>query len=182
MKATMNKNLRTKARSTSALTCLVAVVMICQSTANATATTSTANLVVTTNITHTCSIAAGTLGFGAYDNSGTALNSTIQTTLTSTCSTGAPHGIFISTADTGSGYWQMATGAGSATELINFSLYTNTDRSSEQITTNVQIVSATGTGSATAVKTLYGKILTGQSTKNSGSYTKTLTLDIRYGS
>jgi spore coat protein U-like protein len=179
----MKKSLRIKAKSTSALTALVAVVMICQSTANAAATTSTANLVVTTNITHTCSIAAGTLGFGAYANDATALNSTIQTTLTSTCSTGAPHGIYISTAVDGVGYWNMGTNGGlTANELIQFSLYTNSDRSSEQITTNVQIVSATGAGSATAVKTLYGKILTGQSGKNSGSYTKTLTLDIRYGS
>ena len=182
MKAIMNKNLITKARSTSALTALVAVVMICQSTANATATTSTASLVVTTNITHTCSIAAGTLGFGTYDNSGTALNSTIQTTLTSTCSTGAPHGIYISTADSAAGYWQMATGGGTATELINFSLYTDVGRTAEPITTNVQIVTATGTGSAAAVKTLYGKILASQTGKNSGAYTKTLTLDIRYGS
>ena len=182
MKKNLRTNLRTKARSTSALTALVAVVMICQSTANATATTSTASLVVTTNITHTCSIAAGTLGFGAYANNSTAANSTIQTTLTSTCSTGAPHGIYISTAVDGAGYWNMATGGGTANELIQFSLYTNADVTNEQITTNVQIVSATGTGSAAAVQTLYGKILTGQSGKNSGTYTKTLTLDIRYGS
>lgn len=178
-------NLNIKAKTTSALTFLVATIMICQSTANADPTTSNNNLVVTTTIGSVCSVLSSTnLTFGVYDNIGaTDQVEASPATISSTCSAGTTFQVTLNDTSSAQNDYYMSTGGnGGTAQRINFKLFATSARNGTAVTKDIQIVSATGTGSSANIATLWGKITALQTGKDSGDYTKTLTLNIIYGS
>jgi spore coat protein U-like protein len=177
-------NLNIKAKTTSALTFLVATIMICQSTANATATTSNNDLVITTSVGSVCSVLSSTnLTFAVYDNIGTSDQAeTSPAVISSTCSTGTTFQVSLNDTSSAQNDYYMSTGLDTGTaQRINFKLFATSARNGTAVTKDIQIVSATGTGSSANIATLWGKITASQINKDSGSYSKTLTLNIIYG-
>ena len=173
-------NFKEKSKTTSALTCLVGAVLLFNQTA-ANAITSVGTMSVTTTVANVCSISATELTFGAYDNLGSTKNSTAGGGVVSTDCSGAISHILSVTQLSASGVYTMTTGDGStSSKQITFKLYTLASGGGTQVSDGVAFKTATGTGSSAAVATLFGVIQSGNTGKESGSYTKSIALNAVY--
>jgi spore coat protein U-like protein len=133
---------------------------------------------VTANVLSTCNtVTATTLAFGDYDSlSGSDKDTT--STISVTCTSGTSFSIKLNGGDNGTiSARNLKEDAG--TDTLSYGLYTDSSRSTvwgDGVTGSD--VTGTGTGSA-VTETVYGRISGGQ-TKNTGSYTDTITVTVDY--
>ena len=143
-------------------------------TSPAQASTSTASMAVSATVPSTCSISANALAFGNYSSAQT----DGSTTLSVTCANSTTYTVALD-AGTGTGATVTTRKMTSGAQTLNYSLYTDSARSSVWgTTTGTNTVAGTGTGSAQSL-TVYGRI-PGSQTPQPGSYTDTITATITY--
>lgn len=148
----------------------------------ANAATSTTTFSVGATVSDSCSVTAGDLSFGTIDplvNVTTASDAT--STIDVTCANGTAYDVGLDAGgSTGATTAARAMTGGTGTDLLNYSLYSDSGR-----TTNwgdvVDTDTVAGTGSGTAqTLTVYGRIPTGQNTAPTGSYSDTITVTVTY--
>jgi len=161
-------------------------ILACSYPAAAQAGTATANLTVQITITASCTINAATLDFGS--NPGTSLlsaNVDASTTVSVTCTNGAPYSIGMDNGANVSGSQRrMKNGT---TNFLNYNLYTDSGRTSawttaasnSTCTTANSCALGTGTGSAQTVN-IYGRVPTVATAPAAGVYTDTVVMTITY--
>ena len=138
----------------------------------------TANLAVSANVVNTCTVADGTLSFGAYDPlSGTDHDST--GTFAVSCTNGGTAALKLgqgANADTGSTdaapVRRMANGA----NMLSYQLYSEGTHTT--VWEGATGVSYTGTG-ASQDQTVYGRITAGQNAV-AGNYADTVVITVTY--
>ena len=134
----------------------------------------TTHFTLTVTILGTCTISANALSFGNY--TGALLNAT--TTLSVNCTQNIAYNVGLN-AGTATGATvtnRMMTGPGGA--LLDYSLYSNSARTTNWGNSTGSWVSGTGSGTAQAL-TVYGQIPANQKTI-SGTYTDTITATVNY--
>ena len=131
-----------------------------------------AELTVSANVTEVCNVTTSAVAFGDVDVT-TAGNVDATGGFSVVCTSGTA---WTAAADAGNGTGastaarKMADGA----NLLNYSLFTDSDRA-------VNFVSATGTGSgATQLRTIYGRVPSGQTGVPVGSYADSVTISLTY--
>lgn len=136
--------------------------------------TATTDLVLTVVILPSCSISANPLAFGSY--SGAVVNAT--TTLSVTCTNTTPYNVGLS-AGSGSGATvtsRKMTGPGGAS--LDYSLFSNSTRTTNWGNTSGSWVGGTGNGAAQTL-TVYGQVPANQH-PTAGSYTDTIIATVNY--
>ena len=131
-----------------------------------------ADLGVSATVSEVCNVTTLPVAFGTIDVT-TASNTDATGSFTVVCTNGTA---WTAAADAGDG-----TGASTAarkmtsgSDLLNYSLYTDTDRS-------VNFVGATGTGSgAGQLNTIYGRVPSGQTSVPTGSYVDSVVVSLSY--
>jgi spore coat protein U-like protein len=145
--------------------------------ANSYAKQETSTFGVTATVEASCTISGTTLAFGIISALGADVDAT--SALTATCTYGSAYTVGLD-AGTGLGATVTARKMTSGTDLLNYSLYTDTGR-----TTNwddiggTSVVAGTGTGAGQAI-TVYGRVPTGQTSTPVGSYSDTITVTIDF--
>jgi spore coat protein U-like protein len=143
------------------------------------ANSTSANLSVTATVTANCTVSTSPVAFGSFDAlAGSAIDATGGVTVT--CTNGTS--------------WAAAAGAGSGTgatlasrklssgaNLLNYSLFTDTGRTTlwGDGTATTATIANTGSGTAQAV-TIYGRIAASQAAAPAGSYSDTVSVTITY--
>lgn len=183
MTKTMKINKKILFKTTSALTCLMGAVLLFNQTANA--TTSVGTMSVTASVGNVCTLTASALVFGAYANLGATLNSTSGGVVSTDCSGAISHVLSVTQAqDASDGIYYLALNGGASpilSQRITFKLYTLANAGGTQLSGTVAFATATGSGANVAVATLFGQIqATGNTGKESGSYTKSIALNAVY--
>ena len=173
------------AKSTSALTCLLSLLII--SRASAQNTTATGSMAVSTMISGTgplnnggssCSVSASNMDFAPY----TKILITATSVVSAICTDGTTYNIsFNDSPNDASAYYLVRTGGNSATasDRLNV-IFTNT--AGATMTNGAATISGTGIGSSATAGTITGTIAANQTGKTAGSYLKTMTLNIVYNS
>lgn len=149
--------------------------------ANSYAGTATGNMAVSASIAANCTISASPLAFGAYDqivvNASTDLDTT--TTVATTCTTGSSAMITLSE---GANKGSSSTAAlpvrqlTNGTDLLAYSLYSDSGRTTAW--GNTAVAAPTGTGGAETT-TVYARIPAGQK-KPVGSYADTVVATVTF--
>ena len=147
---------------------------------SAAAATSTTTFSVSGTVVPTCSVSATALNFGAAIPNPINSNVDGQSTVTATCSTGAPYTIAMN----------LGTGAGatfpggrrmtSGASTLGYNLYTDPSRTTVwgDGTASSAVSSGAGNGVAQPIA-VYGRIPSGQ-TVATGTYTDTITVTITF--
>jgi hypothetical protein len=173
------------AKSTSALTCLLSLLIT--SRASAQNTTATGSMAVSTMISgsgplnnggSSCSVSASNMDFAPY----TKILITATSVVSAICTDGTTYNIsFNDSPNDASAYYLVRTGGNSATasDRLNV-IFTNT--AGATMTNGAATISGTGIGSSATVGTITGTIAANQTGKTAGSYLKTMTLNIVYNS
>ena len=173
------------AKSTSALTCLLSLLII--SRASAQNTTATGSMAVSTTISgsgplnnggSSCSVSASNMDFAPY----TKILITATSVVSAICTDGTTYNIsFNDSPNDASAYYLVRTGGNSATasDRLNV-IFTNT--AGATMTNGAATISGTGIGSSATAGTITGTIAANQTGKTAGSYLKTMTLNIVYNS
>ena len=147
--------------------------------ATATAATSTTTFSVTGTVVPTCTVSAAALNFGAAIPNPINSNVDAQSTVTATCSTGAPYTIALN-AGTGAGATFAARRMTSGGNTLVYSLFSDPGRATiwGDGTAGSNMANGSGSGAAQAI-TVYGRIPSGQ-TVPTGTYTDTITVTITF--
>ena len=173
------------AKSTSALTCLLGLLIT--SRASAQNTTATGSMAVSTMISgsgplnnggSSCSVSASNMDFAPY----TKILITATSVVSAICTDGTTYNIsFNDSPNDASAYYLVRTGGNSATasDRLNV-IFTNT--AGATMTNGAATISGTGIGSSATAGTITGTIAANQTGKTAGSYLKTMTLNIVYNS
>ena len=173
------------ARSTSALTCLLGLLII--SRASAQNNTVTASMIVSTIVGSSggasvggssCSVSASNMDFAPYAK----ILITATSVVSATCTNGTTYNIsFNDSPNDATAYYLVRTGGNSATasDRLNV-IFTNT--AGDTMTNGAATISGTGIGSSATAGTITGTIAANQTGKTAGSYLKTMTLNIVYNS
>ena len=173
------------AKSTSALTCLLSLLII--SRASAQNTTATGSMAVSTMISgsgplnnggSSCSVSASNMDFAPY----TKILITATSVVSAICTDGTTYNIsFNDSPNDASAYYLVRTGGNSSTasDRLNV-IFTNT--AGATMTNGAATISGTGIGSSATAGTITGTIAANQTGKTAGSYLKTMTLNIVYNS
>jgi hypothetical protein len=167
----VKKSKMSLAKSTTALTCLVGVLII-SAESGITASTS-GQFTASTSIAKTCTISADTMTFPAY------LGATITgtTVVMADCTSGATYTISLAdTPSSGSNYLLANTTAGLTSNTLNVTF----SNGSATMTNGAATIGGTGTGSSAAAGTITGSIIENQTGKPAGTYSKLMTLNIVY--
>lgn len=141
--------------------------------------TATSNLSVTATVTANCTVSTSAVAFGNV-NTITGGNVDASGGITVTCTNGTS--------------WTAAAGAGSGTgatiatrkmasggNLLNYSLYTDSGRTSVWGDGTSGNVTITGTGNGGAQSTtIYGRVPSGQTSAPAGSYSDTVAVTVTY--
>jgi spore coat protein U-like protein len=137
-------------------------------------TATTSNFTLTVTIPPACTISANPMSFGSY--SGAVVNATA--TLSVKCTNTTPYNVGLSAgASTGATVTtRKMTGPGGA--LLNYSLYSNSTRTTNWGNTAGSWVGGTGDGAAQTL-TVYGQVPANQS-PTAGSYTDTIIATVNY--
>ncbi|MGE4349403.1 MAG: spore coat U domain-containing protein [Candidatus Berkiella sp.] len=146
---------------------------------NALAATATSNFQVQATVSASCNIAANPLTFVTpYDPTvGTEVDG--QTTLDITCTAATAYTVALN-AGNGIGATVATRKMTSGANTLDYALYREAARTSIWGTTEpTETVAGTGTGAAQTL-TVYGKILSGQTTVPAGTYTDTVTATITF--
>ena len=177
---------RVQAKTSTALKCLLASLVIYNATVNtarATAgTTTTGTFTASTNVGSTCTFSiADTMSFGAYLNAQLTANASI----TANCTNGTGATFYITTTTDGntSGTYKLyrgGTSSASSTNWIEASFWKESGFTN-QMTSGAASITYTGSGSSATAGTIYGRAAASQgSDKAVGNYTKTLTVQVSY--
>jgi spore coat protein U-like protein len=173
----VKKSKMSLAKSTTALTCLVGVLIVTSEPGLA-VTTTTGSLAVSTSVASTCTVSAASMAFAAY--TGSLITATSE--ITANCTNGTAYTIsFNDAADgvTASTYKLIrATTDGSAS--ANYIEASFTKSAGSTMTAGAATITGTGTGSAATAGTITGSIAASQTGKTAGTFSKTMTLNIVY--
>ena len=132
----------------------------------------TAELGVSASVSEVCNVSTSPVAFGAIDVT-TAGNVDATGGFSVICTSGTAWTAAAS-AGTGVGASTAARKMTSGADLLNYSLFTDSDRS-------VNFVSATGTGSGVAqASTIYGRVPSGQTSAPVGTYADSVTISLTY--
>ena len=132
----------------------------------------TAELAVSAEVTEVCNVTTSPVAFGSIDVT-TAGNIDATGGFSVVCTSGTAWTAAASAGE-GVGASTAARKMSSGANLLNYALYTDTDRS-------VNFVSATGTGSGAAqASTIYGRVPSGQTGVPAGSYADSVTVSLTY--
>ena len=167
----VKKSKMSLAKSTTALTCLVGVLII-SAESGITASTS-GQFTASTSITKTCTISADTMTFPAY------VGATItgESVVLVNCTAGATYSISLNDSpSSGSNYLLANTTAGLTSNTLNVTF----SNGSATMTNGAATIGGTGTGSSAAAGTITGSIIENQTGKPAGTYSKLMTLNIVY--
>jgi spore coat protein U-like protein len=175
----VKKSKMSLAKSTTALTCLVGVLIVTSEPGLAVvSTTSTGSLAVSTSVDSTCTVSAASMTFAAYTGS----LITATSVITANCTNGTAYTIsFNDAADgvTASTYKLIrATTDGSAS--ANYLEVSFTKSAGSTMTAGAATITGTGTGSAATAGTITGSIAASQTGRTAGTFSKTMTLNIVY--
>ena len=163
------------AKSTTALTCLVGVLII-SSDFGLAQTTTTGSMIASGSVASTCTVSGATMAFAAY--SGTQI--TANSVITANCTNGTTYTIsFNDTPDSVTKYYLVRAGGSSATASDRLEV-TFTNAAGATMTNGAATITGTGTGSSAAAGTITGTMAASQTGKTAGSYSKTMTLNIVY--
>lgn len=172
----VKKSKMSLAKSTTALTCLVGVLIVTSEPGLAVTTTGT--MYVSTSVASTCTVNATSMSFAAY----TGLLITATSEITANCTNGTAYTIsFNDAADgvTASTYKLIrATTDGSAS--ANYIEASFTKSAGSTMTAGAATITGTGTGSNATAGTITGSIAASQTGKTAGTFSKTMTLNIVY--
>lgn len=165
-----------------ALASLLAITGVWTTAANA--QTATDTLAVDATVSASCTIGTTTVAFGDYDpvntNSTTDLDNTGEVSVT--CTSGSSATI---TLGAGANAGGSSTDAAperrltDATDFLTYSLFSDSERTTEWGNTELTGVASSGTGNAVA-HTVYGRIDQGQSTVGAGTYSDTVTATVTF--
>lgn len=138
------------------------------------AATSTGSLTVTATVASTCSVNSPTLAFGTY-NPVSASDST--TDISVTCTNTTPYTVGL---DAGSGTGASVTDRKmmNGANILNYTLYSDSGRTTNWGNTAGSWMSATGDGSA-QLHTVYGRVPASQFV-DPGSYSDTVVITVTY--
>lgn len=145
----------------------------------AAAETASSSLGVTATVTENCTVSTAPVAFGSVNTlSGGNVDATGGVTVT--CTNGTPW-VASASAGTGTGASLTTRRMASGANLLNYSLYTDSARTSVwgDGTATTANVSNTGSGSAQTF-TVYGRVLSGQASAPAGSYSDTVSVTISY--
>lgn len=132
---------------------------------------------VTASVVAACAVSATNMLFGSYDPTSATPNDK-QSTVNVTCTNGVSYAIGLD-AGGGSGATVAARKMSASTDLLTYSLYTDSGRMTVWgNTANVDVVSSTGTGVLQAF-TVYGRAPAAQ-TAPVGNYTDTVTVTVTF--
>ena len=132
----------------------------------------TAELGVSAEVSEVCNVTTSPVAFGIIDVT-TAGNTDATGGFSVVCTSGTAWTAAASAGD-GTGASTAARKMMSGADLLNYSLFTNPERSTN-------FVSATGTGSGVAqASTIYGRVPGGQSSVPVGSYADSVTISLTY--
>ena len=132
----------------------------------------TAELTVSAEVSEVCNVTTSPVAFGVIDVT-TAGNVDATGGFSVICTSGTAWTAAAS-AGLGTGASTAARKMADGANLLNYSLFTDSDRS-------VNFVSATGTGSGAAQpNTIYGRVPSGQSGVPAGSYADSVTISLTY--
>jgi len=144
------------------------------------AATAAGNMTVTTDVSLSCSMTVGQMGFDNYDPS-SAVDLLGTATIESTCTSGGSAKITMgqgSSADSGSTEGAPDRRMVLGSEYLSYAIYSDTGRSTAWGNTAATGKGITGTGSA-ANTTVYGKITAGQAV-GSGSFADSVVVTLTY--
>jgi len=161
------------AKSTTALTCMLGLLITSEALAQ---TTTTGSMAVSTTVSSSCTVAAANMTFAAY--TGAAITAT--SVITANCTNSTTFTIsFNDTPDSSPAYYLVRSGGSSSTasDRINVT-FTNT--AGATMTNATATITGTGTGSTATVGTITGSIAASQTGKTAGTYSKTMTLNLVY--
>jgi len=141
----------------------------------------TGTLSVTATVVKSCSVTGNTLAFGSYGGANNATISQVDgsAAITVACSSGSPYTVALDNG-IGSGATAAArkmTGGIGGSDLLTYSLYTDTGRSN--VWGGATTVAGTGNG-GTQTLTVYGRIPGSQLAASPGSYTDTVTITVAF--
>lgn len=141
----------------------------------------TGTLSVTATVVKSCSVTGNTLAFGNYGGANDATISQVDgsATIAVACSSGSPYTVALDNG-TGSGATAAArkmTGGIGGTDLLTYSLYTDSGRSN--VWGGATTVAGSGNGGNQTL-TIYGRIPGSQLASSPGSYADTVTIDVNY--
>ena len=163
------------AKSTTALTCLVGVLII-SSDFGLAQTTTTGSMIASGSVASTCTVSGSTMAFAAYSNT----QITATSVITANCTNGSTYTIsFNDTPDSVTKYYLVRSGGSSATASDRLEV-TFTNAAGATMTNGAATITGTGTGSSAAAGTITGTMAASQTGKTAGSYSKTMTLNIVY--
>jgi spore coat protein U-like protein len=170
----VKKSKMSLAKSTTALTCLVGLLIVASDPAAAASTSGT--FLASTSVASACTISAATMAFDPYTGSDTI---TKTSAVTVNCSTGANYTISFNDTANGSGEYilQNTTTNINATGHQLLATFSN---GGAAMTSGAATITGTGTGASSAAGTITGSIASGQTGKSAGTYSKTMTLNLVY--
>ena len=153
--------------SVRALLCLAIL-----STASAQAETKTSSFDARVQVTASCSLTTADLSFPAV-STGNLANVDATSSINVTCSSGTPYQIALSDGANFNSTRRMAWGA----SYIAYEVFSDASRS--QTWSSTSVVQGSGSGSTQQIP-VYGRIFSGQSVPNTGSYADTIVATISY--
>jgi hypothetical protein len=159
------------AKSTTALTCLVGVLII--SAESGIALSTSGQFTASTSIAKSCTISADTMTFPAY------VGATItgESVVLVNCTSGATYEISLNDSpSSGSNYLLANTTEGLTSNTLNVTF----SNGGAAMTNGAATIGGTGTGSSAIAGTITGSIIQNQTGKPAGTYSKLMTLNIVY--
>ena len=167
----VKKSKMSLAKSTTALTCLVGVLII-SAESGITASTS-GQFTASTSVAKTCTISADTMTFPAYV--GATITGTTEVFVN--CTSGATFSISLNDSpSSGTNYLLANTTVGLTSNTLNVTF----SNGAAAMTNGAATIGGTGTGSSASAGTITGTIIENQTGKPAGTYSKLMTLNIVY--
>ena len=176
----LNKSKMSSARSTTALTCLVGVLLISAESANA--VTATGQFAVASSIAAACTVSLPTMSFGVYNPANTI---TANSIITANCSSGTTFNISLLETPDASGtpkYYltNETTGLSDASNRLEVTFTNQAAGAGSTMTNAAATITGTGTGTTATAGTISGRLASGQSGLAAGTYGRLMTLVITY--
>lgn len=146
--------------------------------AQAAAQTASSTLGVTATVSASCTVTTSPVAFGSVNTLGSAVDATGG--LTVTCTNGTDWSAAAG-AGTGPGASVVGRKMSAGSDILNYSLYVDSNRTSVWGDGSASSAPITdeGTGSAQSV-TIYGRVQAGQSAARAGSYSDTVAVTVSY--
>jgi len=181
----MSKKLKRKLLINTSLKSLLGGLFIYNTVVKATfAADMQAQFFANANISATCTFSASVMTFSPYD-AAAASPTTATSVITVDCSNLLPYSVSIADSPNGDGgTYKLVSQGGSEATYSNYLLvsFKKTDANGLAMTNGATAISGTGTGQAATAGAIYGSIAEGQTGKIGASYSKSISLNLLYGS